>query len=95
MGKIKTSAGISEQTMGTRNRVVKPPRQLLAGQYYNPILTRFLALIECSEIPAQLTDKNSKYEKKSATGYRLTSWKRVIIEISAYLQANGPFFLVF
>ncbi len=58
----------------------------------NPILTRFLALIECSEIPAQLTDKNSKYEKKSATGYRLTSWKRVVTEISAqFLYETDPF----
>ncbi len=62
-GKAKTSAGISEQSMGARNRVVEPPRQLLAGRYNNPILTRFLALIECAKIPAQLSNKNMKWSQ--------------------------------
>jgi hypothetical protein len=36
--------------MGARNRVGVG----LAGRYYNPIPTQFLAPIDCSEIPALL-----------------------------------------
>ncbi len=90
--KTKTSAGISEQSMGARNRVVEPPRQLLAGRYCNPILTRFLALIDCSKLPAQLSNKNAKYKKKLAKGYCLTLWKRVVTEISSwFLHETDPF----
>ncbi len=51
---------ILEQSMGARNRegigLSYRPAKLhrLAGRYYNPIPTQFLAPIDCSEIPALL-----------------------------------------
>ncbi len=49
------SAGILEQSMGARNRVVVPAHQpicSLSGRCDNPIPTRFLAPTDCSKIPA-------------------------------------------
>ena len=48
-------AGILEQSIGTRNRVVVPARKpvySLSGRYGKPIPTRFKAPMDCSKIPA-------------------------------------------
>jgi hypothetical protein len=51
---METCAGILEQSIGTRNRVVVLPASLciLAGCYDNLIPTLFLAPIDCLKIPA-------------------------------------------
>jgi hypothetical protein len=48
------SAGILEQSVGSRNRVVVPARSLyiLVGRYDNPTHSRFRSPIDCSKIPA-------------------------------------------
>ncbi len=110
--KFQICAGVLEQSMWARNRVGTAlsyrPASLcsLAGQYDNPIPTRFLAHIDCSKIPALVQERQEAYKfelckvgnkliscRKRKGCHKLisTMWKEVLM----YCTLSPLFFVTF